>query len=55
MIMNLPPHLREELINQAPPEVAEMLRDPELLEIMSRLGGMGGFDNLFDDEDDFYA
>jgi tetratricopeptide (TPR) repeat protein len=55
MIMNLPPHLREELINQAPPEVAEMLRDPELLEMMSRLGGMGGFDNLFDDEDDFYA
>jgi tetratricopeptide (TPR) repeat protein len=51
MLMNLPPHLREQLINQAPPEVAEMLRDPELLEIMSRLGGLGEFG----DEDDFYA
>ncbi|MBN1993287.1 MAG: tetratricopeptide repeat protein [Anaerolineae bacterium] len=51
MLMNLPPHLREQLINQAPPEVAEMLRDPELLAMMSRLGGLGEFD----DEDDFYV
>lgn len=54
MIANMPPHLREELIKQAPPEVAEMLRDPEMLEMMSRFGGMGGFGDLFDDEDDLY-
>ncbi len=53
MIANLPPHLREELIKQAPPDVAEMLRDPEILEMMSRFGGMGGAP--FDDEDDFYV
>jgi tetratricopeptide (TPR) repeat protein len=51
MIMNLPPKLREQLINQAPPEVAEMLRDPELLEMMSRFGGLGEFG----DEGDFYV
>jgi tetratricopeptide (TPR) repeat protein len=55
MIINLPPHLREELIKQAPPEVAEMLRDPKLLEMMSSFAGMGDLDNPFDDEDDFYV
>ena len=52
----MPPALREQLLETAPPEVAEMLRDmtPEMLERLLNLGDFPGFDDEFDDEDLFY-
>ncbi len=56
MLLNMPPELREELLETAPPEVAEILRHmtPEMLEMFRQMDGFPGFDDEFDDEDRFF-
>jgi tetratricopeptide (TPR) repeat protein len=53
LFRNLPPQLLEEMLKDAPPEVAAMLRNmsPDMLEMIL---GMGGFDDDFEDEEDFF-
>jgi tetratricopeptide (TPR) repeat protein len=52
MIKSLPPQLREQILQTAPPEVAELLRDPQLLDLMMNFPGVNNDD--FDDEDGFF-
>lgn len=56
MLHHMPPQLRDQLLETAPPEVAEMLRNmtPEMLEMLLNMGGFPGFDDEFDDEDSFF-
>jgi hypothetical protein len=53
LFKNLPPQVLEEMLKDAPPEVAAMLRNmpPDMLEMIL---SMGGFDDDFEDEEDFF-
>jgi hypothetical protein len=53
MLINLPPQVREQLMQTAPPEIAEIMRDmsPEEMELLMQMAA--GFGDEFFDEDDF--
>ena len=54
MLMNMPPEILDELAKDAPPEVAEMLRNKDMLELIMRMGSFGSDDDFDDDEEDFF-
>ncbi len=58
MLQQMPSDLKRQLLDQLPPEVADVLNmDPDTLEMMMGFGMgdlMDDFDDDFDDEDDFY-
>jgi hypothetical protein len=54
MLMNMPPEILDELAKDAPPEIAEMLRNKDILELIMRMGSFGSDDDFDDDEEDFF-